>query len=79
MGLHDLLKDNLTLFVDDICTLYETNLWASTACYEDSFTFLCVCDVRTSQETRLRASTAGSGIVVLLYVDDDHTSQETHL
>jgi hypothetical protein len=30
-----------------------SNQWASTACYRDSFTFLYVDDVRTSQETRM--------------------------
>jgi hypothetical protein len=36
MGLHDLLQ---VFYVDDVHTLQETHLWASTACYRDSFTF----------------------------------------
>jgi hypothetical protein len=39
-------------YVDDVLTSEETHLWASTACYRDSFTFLYVGDVRTSQEAR---------------------------
>jgi hypothetical protein len=30
---------------------HRKHLWPSTACYGDSFTVLCVYDVRTSQET----------------------------
>jgi hypothetical protein len=36
---------------------YLTTLYASTACYRDSFTLLYVDDVRTAQETRLWTST----------------------
>jgi hypothetical protein len=55
-------------------------LWASTACYGDSFTFLYLADVRTSQETYLCASTACYGHSFdLLYIADVRTSQETHL
>jgi hypothetical protein len=57
-----------------------TILWASTACYGDSFTFSYVDNVRTSQETHLCASTASYGDnVTFLYVDDVCTSQETYL
>jgi hypothetical protein len=46
----------------------------------DSFALLYVVDVRSSQETRLWASTAfyGDGVTIL-YVGDVRTSQETHL
>jgi hypothetical protein len=51
---------------------------ASMARYRDHFTFLYVDDVRTSQNTHLRASTACyRGIFTLLYVEDVRTSQET--
>jgi hypothetical protein len=48
------------------------------ACYGDSFTFLYVHDVRTSQETSLWASTAYDGDrSTFQYVDDIRASQET--
>jgi hypothetical protein len=31
----------------------KTHVWATAACYNDSFTFLCVDNVRASQETHL--------------------------
>jgi hypothetical protein len=41
MGLHGLLGDSFTFFyVDDIRTSQEIYLWACTAYYGDSFTFL---------------------------------------
>jgi hypothetical protein len=47
------------------------------ASYEDSLTVLYVDDVRTSQVTRLWASTASYGDrFTVLYVDDVRTSQE---
>jgi hypothetical protein len=53
---------------------------ASMACYRDSFTFLYVDDVRTSQNTHLRASTVCyRDSITFLYVVDVRTSQETHL
>jgi hypothetical protein len=59
MGLHDLLGDSYTvLYVDDVRTLQETHIWASTACYGNNFTSSYVDDVCTSQETQLWASTA---------------------
>jgi hypothetical protein len=40
MGLHVLLRGQLYfLYVADVRTSQETQLWASTACYGDSFTF----------------------------------------
>jgi hypothetical protein len=49
------------------------------ACYGDSFTFLCVHDVRTSQDTHLWPSTASYGdSFTRLYVDDVRTSEETY-
>jgi hypothetical protein len=40
VGLHDLLLGELyVLRVNDVCTSQETHIWASTACYEDGFTF----------------------------------------
>jgi hypothetical protein len=61
----------LLLYVDDVRTSQKTHLWASTACYVDSFTMLYVDDVPTSQKTYLLASTIcyGDGFT-LLYVDD---------
>jgi hypothetical protein len=57
-----------------------TTLQASRACYGDSFTFLFVDDVHTSQETHLWVSTACYGdTFTFVYVDDVHTSQETLL
>jgi hypothetical protein len=50
------------------------------ACYEDSFTFLYVDHVRTSQETSLWDSKGCYGdSFTLLYVNDVLNSQETHL
>jgi hypothetical protein len=55
-------------------------LWASTACYGNSFIFPYVDDVRISQETHLWASTACYGNSFSFpYVDDIRISQETHL
>jgi hypothetical protein len=55
-----------------------TTLYASTSCYEASFTLLCVDNVHTSQETRLWTSTAFyRDSFTILYVDDVRTSQET--
>jgi hypothetical protein len=45
----------------------------------DSFTFLYVDDVCTSQEIHLWTSTASYGIALLFYIDDVRTSQKTHL
>jgi hypothetical protein len=55
-------------FVDDVRTSQETHLWASTACYRDSFTVLYVDDVRTSQETHLWAYMACYGDSLPVYV-----------
>jgi hypothetical protein len=50
------------------------------ACYRDSFTFLYVDDVRTSQKARLWVSMAGYGdSFSFLYVDGVPTSQKTCL
>jgi hypothetical protein len=50
------------------------------ACYGDSFTFLYIDHVRTSQETRLWSSMSCYGDrFIFLYVDDDCISQETYL
>jgi hypothetical protein len=55
-------------------------LQASTVYYVDSFTFLCVDDNRTSQETHVCASRACyGGSFTFIYVDYVRTSQETHL
>jgi hypothetical protein len=51
---------------------------ASTACYGDSFTFLYVDDVRTSEETHLLASTACyRSSFTFLNIDDVRTTQKT--
>jgi hypothetical protein len=51
-------------------------LWASTACYRDSFAYLYVDDVSTSQGKHLWASTACyRDSFAYLYVDDVSTSQ----
>jgi hypothetical protein len=40
MSLYRLLGDNfMFLYVDDVRTSQKTHLWASTACYGDSFIF----------------------------------------
>jgi hypothetical protein len=46
---------------------HRKHIWTSTACYEDSFTVLCVDDDGTSQETHLRASTASYGYSLICY------------
>jgi hypothetical protein len=43
--------DSFTFYTDYVHTSQETDLWASTACYRDGFTFLYVGDIRTPQET----------------------------
>jgi hypothetical protein len=46
----------------------------------ESFTFLYEDDVRTSQETKTYGpSRPVTGIALLLYVEDDRTSQQTYL
>jgi hypothetical protein len=45
-------------------------------CYGDSFTFVYVADVRTSQETRVGCY---GDSFTFLYVADVRTSQETHV
>jgi hypothetical protein len=47
----------LLLCADDVRTSQETYVWASTAVYGDSFTFLYVDGVRISQEAQLWEST----------------------
>jgi hypothetical protein len=42
----------LFLYVDDVRTSQDTQVWASTACYRDIFSFIYV-DLHTSQEARL--------------------------
>jgi hypothetical protein len=62
---------------NDVLTSKKTHLWASTACYGDSFTSLNVDDVRTSQGTHPWASTTCYGDSFnFLYVVDVRTSQE---
>jgi hypothetical protein len=59
MGLYGLLRRWLyILYVDIDRTSQEIHVWASTACYGDSFSFLYVNYVRTSLETHVWASTA---------------------
>jgi hypothetical protein len=66
MGLHGLLRGYFNfLKVVDIHTSQETHVWASTACYGDSFSFVCVDDVSTSQETHYRPPRPVTGIVLL--------------
>jgi hypothetical protein len=56
VDLHGLLRDRLTsLCINGVCTSQGTHLWASTACYRDSFTILYVDGVRTSHK-HVRAS-----------------------
>jgi hypothetical protein len=45
----------------------------------DSFTLLCVDDVRTSQETTYAPQQTLTGMAFLVYIDGVRTSQETHL
>jgi hypothetical protein len=68
----------LFLYVDDVRTSQETRLWASTACYEGSFTFLYVDDVRPSQGGQFSMACYKDSFTFLC-VDDVRTSQETHL
>jgi hypothetical protein len=49
------------LYVDDVRTSQETNLWTITGCYGDSFTLTYADYVRTSQETHLSVSTVCYG------------------
>jgi hypothetical protein len=52
---------------------------APTACYGDSFAFLCVDHGHTSQETHASASTTCCWyILTLLYVEGVRMSQVTH-
>jgi hypothetical protein len=65
------------LYVDYVRTSKETHLWASTACYWDSFTFSYVDDVCTSQEAQTSTAWYGDSFT-FLYVYDVCTSQEAH-
>jgi hypothetical protein len=38
--LHSHRRENLKSYIDNICTSQETHVWASTACYRDSCTFV---------------------------------------
>jgi hypothetical protein len=58
----------LTLFLLRIGTSQDTHLWASTACYNDSFTFLHVDDVRTSWKTLLWAFMASYGNRLIVHM-----------
>jgi hypothetical protein len=58
---------------------HRKHLWTSTACYGDSFTYVYVDDVRTSQETHLCTSTACYGDSFTYVYVNVRTSQETHL
>jgi hypothetical protein len=41
MGLDGMLRGRfIFLYVDDVRTSQETYIWASTACYDELFTFL---------------------------------------
>jgi hypothetical protein len=66
----------LLLYIVYIRTSQETNLWAFLASYGDSFTFLYVDDVRTSQETQA-SNECYEDSFTFLYVNDVRTSQET--
>jgi hypothetical protein len=69
---------NLHLWVDcldNVGSLTSKIIWAFTACYGDSFTFLYL-DVRTSQEAQASTVCYGESFT-FLYVDDVRTSQET--
>jgi hypothetical protein len=60
------------------CPQHLTTLWISTACYSDSFTFLYVDDVCTSQETLTGLIGLLRNSFTFLYVDDVPTSQVRH-
>jgi hypothetical protein len=47
------VKKALIFNINYIRTSQEHTLWASTACYRDSFTFLYVDGIHTLQETHL--------------------------
>jgi hypothetical protein len=69
MGLHGMLRgQHYSLYVDDVRASHETHLWAPTASYGDSFTYLYVDDVRTSQETHVWDSTACYGDSITFYM-----------
>jgi hypothetical protein len=58
--------ESFSTLYDDVRTSQEARLWASTACYGDSFTSSYAYDVRTSQEAHLGAFTSVTGIASLL-------------
>jgi hypothetical protein len=67
-ALYGLLRGYLYfLYLDNIRASQEIHLWASTACYGDSFIFLYVDNVRTSQETHLWISTDSILGIALLF------------
>jgi hypothetical protein len=71
----------MALFVDDIHdvrTSHEKHLWASAACYEDSFTILNADDIYTSQETHRRASTACYGDSFIFPVSKNKFEVQLH-
>jgi hypothetical protein len=51
----------LSLYLDEVRTSQETDLWSSTACHRDSFISLYVYDIRTSEETHLEDSRSSYG------------------
>jgi hypothetical protein len=73
MALQDLLRDSFTF-------IYVENTYRlPMACYGDSFNFLCVDDVRTSQKTHLMASTDCYGYSFTLSYLSPSTKYLLHL
>jgi hypothetical protein len=58
---------------------HKKHLLTSTACYEDSCTFLYANYIRTAQETPLSAPTSCYGDSFTFLYIDVRTAQETHL
>jgi hypothetical protein len=80
MGLHGLLGDSFHFYMQMMFVPYRKHMCVSMACYGDSFTFLCVINIRTPPKTCLWASiTCYGDSFIFQYVNDIRTSQETHL
>jgi hypothetical protein len=72
-GLHDLLRGYFYMYM--IFVPHKKHLWASTTCYENSFTFTYVDNVRTSHKTHVWTSTdCYKNNFTFIYVDDIRTA-----
>jgi hypothetical protein len=65
---HNPIRPTFTFIYRQVHTSQETHLRVFTACYVNSFTFLYVDHVHTSQETRPVTAMASSFYIVMMFV-----------